>query len=194
MATADLLEALMLVAEEDDETELRELMVGAEQLRRRLRQVGPGLEEHAEAVLAQFGMVEVEAAPAGRRISLHALEMRNAAIAQTRELLNHNKLGAPRARRIRTPSSEKSHRRASAPTSAVSERGGGGGRRAEEQHGGDLPPLGRRDADALTWHVSSCVRVASRVKFLASHADSRADELRRADGGRARARARRARG
>ena len=142
MATADLLEALMLVAEEDDETELRELMVGAEQLRRRLRQVGPGLEEHAEAVLAQFGMVEEEAAPAGRRISLHALEMRNAAIAQTRELLNHNKLGGLSSRRIRTPSSEKSHRRASAPTSAVSE---------EEAEEGVV----RRNSTEATFHRSA---------------------------------------
>ncbi len=104
--------------------------------------MGPGLEEHAEAVLAQFGMVEEEAAPAGRRISLHALEMRNAAIAQTRELLNHNKLGGLSSRRIRTPSSEKSHRRASEPTSAV---------REEEAEEGVV----RRNSTEATFHRSA---------------------------------------
>ena len=99
-------------------------------------------EPEPEAVLAQFGMVEEEAAPAGRRISLHALEMRNAAIAQTRELLNHNKLGGLSSRRIRTPSSEKSHRRASAPTSAVSE---------EEAEEGVV----RRNSTEATFHRSA---------------------------------------
>ena len=71
-----------------------------------------------------------------------ALEMRNAAIAQTRELLNHNKLGGLSSRRIRTPSSEKSHRRASAPTSAVSE---------EEAEEGVV----RRNSTEATFHRSA---------------------------------------
>ena len=84
--------------------------------------------------------------------------MRNAAIAQTRELLNHNKLGGLSSRRIRTPSSEtaESHRRASAPTSAVSEEEAEEGVvRRNSTRGGDLPPLGRRDADAL--RRGSCI-------------------------------------